>query len=134
MKPVADSKELMKGAMILTLAALVTKILSAVYRVPFQNIVGDIGFYIYQQVYPFFGIVMVLSTYGFPVVISKLYTEQQAAGNSGRADRLLAISLVFLGIVGLFLFSFFYIGAGWIADKIGDPELKPLFKVVSVHS
>ena len=97
MKPVADSKELMKGAMILTLAALVTKILSAVYRVPFQNIVGDIGFYIYQQVYPFFGIVMVLSTYGFPVVISKLYTEQQAAGNSGRADRLLAISLVFLG-------------------------------------
>lgn len=132
MRPVADSKELMKGAMILTLAALVTKILSAVYRVPFQNIVGDIGFYIYQQVYPFFGIVMVLSTYGFPVVISKLYTEQQAAGNRDRADRLLAISLVFLVMVGLLLFSFFYIGSGWIADKIGDPELKPLFKVVSV--
>ena len=42
MKPVANSKELVKGAMILTLAALVSKILSAVYRVPFQNIVGDI--------------------------------------------------------------------------------------------
>ncbi|GAM11943.1 putative polysaccharide biosynthesis protein [Mesobacillus selenatarsenatis] len=132
MKPVADSKELMKGAMILTMAALVTKILSAVYRVPFQNIVGDIGFYIYQQVYPFFGIVMVLSTYGFPVVISKLYTEQQAAGNTGRADRLLAISLVFLSMVGLLFFLFFYFGSGWIAEKIGDPELKPLFKVVSV--
>ena len=82
MKPVTDSKDLVKGAMILTLAALVTKILSAVYRVPFQNIVGDIGFYIYQQVYPFYGIVMVLSTYGFPVVISKLYTEQQARGTA----------------------------------------------------
>lgn len=132
MKPVADSKELMKGAMILTLAALVTKILSAVYRVPFQNIVGDIGFYIYQQVYPFLGIVMVLSTYGFPVVISKLYTEEQAAGNRGRADRLLAISLVFLGMIGMLMASFFYFCASWIAGKIGDPELKPLFEVVSV--
>ena len=132
MKPVANSKELVKGAMILTLAALVSKILSAVYRVPFQNIVGDIGFYIYQQVYPFYGIVLVLSTYGFPVVISKLYSEQQASGNSGRADRLLAISLVFLGIIGIILFSFFYFGSDWIAGKIGDPELSLLFKVVSI--
>jgi O-antigen/teichoic acid export membrane protein len=132
MKPVTDSKDLVKGAMILTLAALVTKILSAIYRVPFQNIVGDIGFYIYQQVYPFYGIVMVLSTYGFPVVISKLYTEQQARGNSGRADRMLAISLLFLGLVGLLLFSIFYFGSDWIAEKIGDSELSLLFKVVSV--
>lgn len=132
MKPVTDSKDLVKGAMILTLAALVTKILSAIYRVPFQNIVGDIGFYIYQQVYPFYGIVMVLSTYGFPVVISKLYTEQQAKGNSGRADRMLAVSFLFLGLVGLLLFSFFYFGSGWIAEKIGDAELGLLFKVVSV--
>lgn len=132
MKPVTDSKDLVKGAMILTLAALVTKILSAIYRVPFQNIVGDIGFYIYQQVYPFYGIVMVLSTYGFPVVISKLYTEQQAKGNSGRADRMLAVSFLFLGFVGLLLFSFFYFGSDWIAEKIGDAELGLLFKVVSV--
>lgn len=132
MKPVTDSKDLVKGAMILTLAALVTKILSAIYRVPFQNIVGDIGFYIYQQVYPFYGIVMVLSTYGFPVVISKLYTEQQARGNSGRADRMLAISFLFLGLIGLLLFSFFYFGSDWIAEKIGDSGLSLLFKVVSV--
>jgi O-antigen/teichoic acid export membrane protein len=131
MKPVEDSKELIRGAMVLTLAALVTKILSAVYRVPFQNIVGDIGFYIYQQVYPFFGIVMVLSTYGFPVVISKLYTEQQAEGNSGKADRMLAISFLFLGFLAVILFSFFYFGAEWIAGKIGDHELSLLFKVVA---
>lgn len=47
---------LFQGAVILTIAGLLSKILSAVYRVPFQNIVGDTGFYIYQQVYPFLGI------------------------------------------------------------------------------
>ncbi|MDA6131309.1 oligosaccharide flippase family protein, partial [Escherichia coli] len=75
MKPVQTSGDLFKGALILTIAALITKILSAVYRAPFQNIVGDVGFYIYQQVYPFYGIIIVLSTYGFPVIISKLYAE-----------------------------------------------------------
>lgn len=132
MKPVIDSKELVRGAMILTIAALITKILSALYRVPFQNIVGDIGFYIYQQVYPFYGVVLVLSTYGFPVVISKLYTEQQNSGNSDKATRLLAISLVFLGLVGVVLFSVFYFGAEWIAGKMGDSELALLFKVVAI--
>lgn len=132
MKPVVDSKELVKGAMILTLAALISKILSAVYRVPFQNIVGDIGFYIYQQVYPFYGIVLVLSTYGFPVVISKLYTEQQASGNSSRAARLIAISFLFLALVGGLLFSAFYFGADWIAERMGDPELAMLFRIVAI--
>jgi len=41
---------LFQGAVILTIAGLLSKVLSAVYRVPFQNIVGDTGFYIYQQV------------------------------------------------------------------------------------
>ena len=41
---------------LLTVAALLVKILSAIYRVPFQNLVGDEGFYIYQQVYPFIAV------------------------------------------------------------------------------
>ena len=44
-------KSYMKGALLLTVAALVVKVLSAVYRVPFQNLVGDQGLYVYQQVY-----------------------------------------------------------------------------------
>jgi hypothetical protein len=62
MKPASQAKNLMRGTFILTIAALFTKILSAFYRIPFQNIVGDVGFYIYQQVYPFYAIAIALST------------------------------------------------------------------------
>ncbi|EHL2817449.1 oligosaccharide flippase family protein, partial [Listeria monocytogenes] len=65
-------KRLMKGAAWLTAASLISKILSAIYRVPFQNMVGDVGFYIFQQVYPIYGIAMTLALGGFPVVISKM--------------------------------------------------------------
>ena len=131
MKSVSGSQDLFRGALILTVAALVTKILSAIYRVPFQNIVGDIGFYIYQQVYPFYGIILVLSTHGFPVVISKLYKEQLSSDNQKEATRLLAVSLFFLTIIGLSLFFVFFLGAEAIASSMGDQDLATLFRVMA---
>ena len=99
------SKKLLKGTFILTAAALITKILSAVYRVPFQNIVGDIGFYIYQQVYPFYGIALALSTYGFPVIISKMIAEREEGKNEKEVLHVLQSSFVFLSLTGVTLVS-----------------------------
>ena len=52
---VKSNRQMMQGALVLSLAAFIAKILSAVYRVPFQNMVGNTGFYVYQQVYPIYG-------------------------------------------------------------------------------
>ncbi|NMH67738.1 polysaccharide biosynthesis protein [Bacillus sp. RO3] len=122
----------MKGAMVLTVAALVTKILSAVYRVPFQNIVGDIGFYIYQQVYPFYGIAIALSTYGFPVIISKLVAEKLENEDEEGAKNVAVTSFLFLCLVGLTWFLLVYFGAGVIARWMGDPLLQPLIQTISL--
>lgn len=65
-----------KGATILTFAALLGKILSAIYRVPFQNMVGNRGFYIYQQIYPIYGLAMTIGLTGFPVYISKIIAKE----------------------------------------------------------
>jgi polysaccharide transporter, PST family len=126
------SNQFLKGAMVLTVAALVTKILSAVYRVPFQNIVGDIGFYIYQQVYPFYGIAIALSTYGFPVIISKLVAEKIENEDEEGAKNVAVTSFMFLCLVGLSWFLIVYFGAGVISRWMGDPFLKPLIQVISL--
>ncbi len=47
-----EMQRMMQGAVVLTIASFIAKVLSAFYRVPFQNFVGDEGFYVYQQVYP----------------------------------------------------------------------------------
>jgi PST family polysaccharide transporter len=129
---VNQSKALVRGAFILMLAALVTKILSAFYRIPFQNIVGDIGFYIYQQVYPFYGIAIVLSTTGFPVVISKLYAEQKLKGDDIKSRLLLFFSFIYLQLFGFLCFLILYFGAGSIAVWMNDPHLAILLRVVSI--
>jgi O-antigen/teichoic acid export membrane protein len=131
MKPVNQSKALFKGAFILAIAALLTKILSAVYRIPFQNIVGDVGFYIYQQVYPFYGLAIVLATTGFPVVISKLYAEQKDKKDGEKTRRLILVSYVFLQLFGLICFLILYLGAEKIALFMNDAQLTVLLRVVS---
>lgn len=126
-----QAKNFVKGALILTLAALMTKILSAMYRIPFQNMVGDVGFYIYQQVYPIYGVALVLSTTGYPVILSKLYAEQKNKEGPLGAGRLLVISAVFLFALGALFFSLLYWGAEWIAGQMNDPELAYLIRVTS---
>jgi O-antigen/teichoic acid export membrane protein len=131
-RPNRSSNEWFKGAFILTLGALITKILSAFYRVPFQNIVGDIGFYIYQQVYPFYGLALVLSTYGFPVIISKHFTELKEKNQMEKAFRFLALSYLVLSTLGILSFLILYYGASWLANQMDDPSLTLLFRVISV--
>ncbi|MGG3560794.1 oligosaccharide flippase family protein [Neobacillus rhizosphaerae] len=131
-KSANQSKALFRGAFILTIAALLVKILSAFYRIPFQNIVGDIGFYIYQQVYPIYGIAIVLSTTGFPVVISKLYAEQREKGDFDKSRLLLFTSFIYLQLFGFICFLMLYFGADIIAHWMNDPHLTILLRVVSI--
>ncbi len=123
-------KQIWKSALILTIASIITKILSAAYRIPFQNIAGDIGFYIYQQVYPFYGIALILATYGFPVIISKLIAEQMEE-KKGEPFKVLLVAFIFLSIFFIGLFLILYTGAEKISYWMGDRELSVPLKVVS---
>ena len=76
---VKSNRQMMQGALVLSLAAFIAKILSAVYRVPFQNMVGNTGFYVYQQVYPIYGIGMTFALSGFPVFVSALIAQYRSA-------------------------------------------------------
>lgn len=121
-------KKVMQGALILSLASLIAKILSACYRIPFENLVGNAGFYVYQQVYPIYGIGMTFALTGFPVFISKLIAEQNSDTEKLQVSRQLFVILTFFGLA---CFLFLQIFASKIAFFMGDGHLSPLFKSVS---
>lgn len=121
-------KQLMKGTLILSLAALIAKILSAVYRVPFENLVGNRGFYIYQQIYPIYGVGMTCALSGFPVFISKLVAqEDDLTTQIGLAQKLFSI----LAILGIIIFSGLMLFAQPLAKAMGDQALAGLIKTIA---
>lgn len=123
-----NMKTFMKGAAHLAAAGIIVKILSAVYRIPFQNLVGDKGFYIYQQVYPFIGIITVWTSAGFAVAVSKVMADRDRA-ESGAVMR---IALACLAVVSGASFLVLFFGADMITGWMGDRQLAPLLRAGSL--
>lgn len=124
-------QKFMKGAVLLTIAALIVKALSAVYRIPFQNIVGDQGFYIYQQVYPFIGVLTVWTSYGFAVAISKLLADSHGQAHSDKRAVIIRVAFIYLSIISIASFALLFTGADLLARWMGDAELAQLLRTGS---
>lgn len=122
---------LVKGALLLTLAGIVSKLLSAGYRIPLQNLTGDLGFYVYQQVYPLLGMILILSLYGLPSAISKMTAELEADGRHISIQSFyLPVFIIMFVINGLF-FLLLYFGAPYVTDLIGDRNLKSAYQLIA---
>lgn len=123
--------KLVRGALLLTLAGLVSKVLSAGYRIPLQNLTGDLGFYVYQQVYPLLGMMLILSLYGLPSAISKMTADLDAQGKylSIRSFYFPVFTIIFV-INGLF-FILLYVSAPYITNHIGDRNLTSAYQLVA---
>lgn len=112
--------KVLTGTLILSVAGLISKILSAVYRVPFQNLVGNVGFYTYQQVYPFYGLEVTLALSGLPVFISRLVAEQD---DPERQRAVAQRCWWILAVGGIALTVLLTLGAPWLAIAMGDRSL-----------
>ncbi len=115
-----QTNNIFKGAFALLLAGILSKVISAFYRVPLQNLTGDVGFYVYQQVYPILGIAFMLALYGFPAAISKYLTEQPAHKQTKRVYIQLFTTLM---TVSIFLFLAIFLFSPLIAKWMGDMNL-----------
>lgn len=122
-------KNYMKGALLLTVAALLVKILSAVYRVPYQNLVGDQGFYVYQQVYPFISFFVVWTSSGFAVAISKMLADLDATNRIHERGAIMRVLFSYLTVLSVLFFSVLFFGADYLAALMQDAALAPLLQV-----
>ncbi|WP_314590657.1 oligosaccharide flippase family protein [Paenibacillus terrigena] len=98
--PTTES-HVVKGAMVLGLAALLSKLIGTLQKIPLQNIAGDGVFGIYNAVYPFYILIVFLATAGFPVAISKFVAERMTYGDEAGARRILHVSMALLGVAGV---------------------------------
>ncbi|MEG0384733.1 MAG: polysaccharide biosynthesis protein [Solibacillus sp.] len=125
-------KSYMKGALLLTVAALIVKMLSAIYRVPYQNLVGDQGFYVYQQVYPFIAFFVVWTSSGFAVAISKILADMEAQGSSPVEKRAVTrVIFNYLLVLSIVFFCLLFFGANSLSALMQDTQLAPLLQVGS---
>lgn len=114
----ASKKSFVKGALILTFAGVLAKVLGALYRIPFNRIVGEEGAALYALGYSLYLILFALSTAGIPLAVSKLVAVAEERKAYGESERLLKVSLGFMASFGTIAFLVVFFGADWISENL----------------
>lgn len=96
-------KNFLSGALILTLANAIAKVIGAIYKIPLNNMLGTVGTNYYNDGYQIYALLFVLSTAGIPVAIAKMVSEAVATGRANEPKKILKNSLWVFGILGAVL-------------------------------
>ncbi|MGV2887667.1 putative polysaccharide biosynthesis protein [Paenibacillus taichungensis] len=132
MKQLSTGSRLLQGAFVLGLAAIISKIIGAFQKIPLQNLGGDGVFGIYNTVYPFYMLIITIAAAGLPVAVSKFVAEQNALGRPEEGRRVIRLSSMLLGGIGLVLTLLMYIGAPLIGNLIGNGSVVPSIRAASM--
>lgn len=88
------TKSIAKGALILTLAGIITRILGFIYRVYMSNTIGSEGMGLYQLIVPIYMLVWSISSSGISTTISKLTAQENAENKYGNINKILFHSML----------------------------------------
>ena len=111
-------KNFLNGALILTAALIIVKVIGFIYKIPLMNMLGGDGYGYYNDAYQVYSLLFVISTGGIPVAIAKLVSESNAVGRIHEPKKILSLSLkVFaaVGIIGTLVLIFF---SKWFAEVV----------------
>lgn len=103
---------------ILAAAAMISKIIGVVYRIPLTNILGDEGNGYYGYAYQVYAFALMLSSLSLPTAVSKLVSARRALNQQKNAFRAFVGSLVFASVVGLVIAVTIFFGAGVISEHM----------------
>lgn len=115
-KKLEVNQNLVKGAVILSLGAIISKVIGLVYRIPLNKIIGDLGNGMYGQVYSVYLVIVTLTASAIPSGLSKLIAEREAKGQHREAERVFKLTLKCCLICACVLALGTMIGADLISD------------------
>ena len=111
-----NKKKILTGALILTAAGVITRILGFAYRIYMSNLMGAEGMGLYQLIMPIYTLAWSIACAGFNTTVSKLTAQERAKGEFGNMGRMLKQSVAITSLLGIVLTFVLYFGAEFIAE------------------
>ncbi|MCL2361104.1 MAG: polysaccharide biosynthesis protein [Defluviitaleaceae bacterium] len=110
------SRKILTGALTLTIAGVITRVLGFVYRIYMSNLMGAEGMGLYQLIMPVYALAWSISCAGFNTTVSKLTAQERAKGEYGNMGRVLKQSMVITTLLGAGLTIALWYGAGILSE------------------
>lgn len=119
----------LQGALILTIANLLTGILSFVYRIFLSKSIGAEGMGVYQLILPLYMLFISLVSGGLSTSISKLVAENKAKGNYTNMYKIIKVSTIMAGLWSIVFSCIIAFNADFLAREILKDD-RTLYSVI----
>lgn len=115
---------LVKGTLILTVAALIARFLGVFQRIPLVHLLHEEGMGSYSIAFNLYSILLVVATAGIPSALSKMVSEKYAIGRPAEAERIYRAAIWFAIVAGVVMTVLLYAFAPIYAEHIshGGPD------------
>ena len=114
----AKKQTFLHGAALLAMATAVVKLIGAFYKIPLKGIIGDQGYGYFVTAYDVYSVLLLVSTAGLPVAMSRMISQANALGNHDQVRKVYRTArLIFLGL-GLTSSLFMVLGSRWLAEEV----------------
>ena len=128
----AKSSTFFGGAAILAASIAVVKVIGALYKIPLGRILGDVGFGHFNNAYAIYNLLLMVSTAGLPVAMSKTISEANALNRRNQVSRVFHVALVTFIILGSISSLIMFIFAQPLANLQGDSLAAPAVRVMAL--
>ncbi|MBP2666115.1 MAG: spoVB 2 [Firmicutes bacterium] len=130
--PEKSGRRFLQGALILTVAGVVVKIIGSLNWIFLSWILGGEGIGIYQIAFPLYLLALSLSEAGIPVAVSILTAERAALKDFRGATRVFHLSFLLLAVTGLLLSLLLYFGADWLIDHRVIRDARAYYSIIAL--
>ena len=116
------------GAALLTVTMLITKAIGALYKIPLGNLLDEQGMNYFYAAYNIYNLLLMVSTAGLPLALSRLVSQAEALGRVNRRRRTVSVAFwlfLLLGAVSSGV-MFFLAGdlAGWMHNTQAENAIR----------
>jgi len=98
------------GAAILTAGIVVVKLIGALFKIPLGNIISEAAFSDFNTAYYIYSLLIIVSTGGLPVALSKMVSEANALGRHNQVHKVFRVAMLAfcaLGVVSMLIMLLF---------------------------
>ena len=110
MSDTQKKQNFLQGTALLALATAIVKVIGALYKIPLNAIIGEQGFGYFNTAYEIYNVLLMISTAGLPVAMSRMISQASSLEHYGQVRRIYSTArgiFLALGITGSLLMTLF---------------------------
>lgn len=115
----------LQGAAVLAIATALVKVIGALYKIPLNTAIGKLGFSYFSSAYEIYSVLLMISSAGLPVAMSKLISQYSSIGHYNQVRQVYSTSRTIFLILGIASTAFMMLCCKWLANLLNQPNAWP---------